>query len=284
MNDGKHFKYSIIGAIWMWLGLFAVIPILFVLIVSFLTHDPDHFFKYVPTLQNYFQLFQFIYLKVFLRSLILAAVTTFLCLIIGYPVAFLLTRLDPQIKPLLLLLVIIPFWTSSLLRTYAIVILFETNGLLNHLLLSLHLIKTPLSILYTNIAVLIGLTYNLLPFMILPIYSHLEKLDQRLLDASADLGATHWQTFYKVLLPLSVPGIMSGTMLVFLPAMTLFFIPDLLGGAKSLLLGNLIQLEFLEAQNWPKGSAVSIALTLLMLALLLFYQRLVKRKERKLLI
>ncbi len=280
MNSDRLFTRFAIGINAAWLTLFALVPIILILIVSFLKPDPNFFVLMHFSPRSYLTLINPIYLKVFARSLLLALITAGCCLCIGYPFAFILAQLKTRFKPLLLLLVIIPFWTSSLLRSYAMVILLEAHGILNSFLLRWHIISQPLHLLYTNTAVLIGLVYCLLPFMILPLYANIEKLDLRLIEAARDLGASHLQAFGKVIIPLTLPGIISGTVLVLLPAMTLFYIPDLLGGAKSLLLGNLIQMQFLYTGNWPQGSAVSIALTVLMSLLLLLYLRLIPKAQR----
>ena len=177
-----------------------------------------------------------------------------------------------------MVLIIIPFWTSALTRTYALMAIFKLKGLLNTSLLYLGIIHDPLQILFTNTAVLIGNVYNLLPFMILPLYANIEKLDPLLIDAARDLGANRFQLFTKIILPLTMPGIIAGILLVFLPAMTLFYVSTLLGDSKQLLLGNLIQNQFLSMHDWPGGSATSIVLTVLMLLLLLFYRRRFKNK------
>ena len=175
---------------------------------------------------------------------------------------------------------IIPFWTSSLVRTYATVIILRTNGVLNEWLLGLGLLDEPLELLYTPTAVLLGLVYALLPFMVLPLYAALEKLDPRLFEAARDLGAGRLRIFTEIVLPLTLPGIIAGSMLVFLPALGMFYIPDMLGGAKNLLVGNLIQDQFLSARNWPLGSAASVLLTLLMGLLLWVYYLSARRAGR----
>ena len=200
---------------------------------------------------------------------------------IGYPFAYIIAQSKPFTKNLLLLLVIVPFWTSSLIRSYAMITLLKTKGLVNSLLLSLGIIHTPLQILYTNTAVIIGLVYNLLPFMILPLFANIERLDRNLLDAARDLGANWLTAFRRVIIPMTLPGILGGCMMVFLPAMTLFYIPDLLGGAKSMLLGNLIQDQFLFSNNWPGGAAISMILTAIMAIILWVYWRNSKAKDRQ---
>lgn len=272
MNTNRRFQYFSIGLIWVWLALFACIPILLVLATSLLSHRVDSdFIQLHLTLQNYIGLLDTVYLKIFLHSFSLSGTVTLLCLLLGYPFAYILARIEEKYRGLLLLLVIIPFWTSSLIRTYAIVILLKAKGILNAFLLWLGVIHQPLQLLYTNSAVLIGLVYTLLPFMILPLYATIEKLDTRLLDAARDLGASRVRMFFRIILPLTWSGILAGCMLVFLPAMSMFYIPDLLGGAKSMLVGNLIEDQFLAAHDWPSGAAVSILLTLIMGLLLGIY-------------
>lgn len=268
-NFFKQFSLMLIGS---WLSIFALFPMLLVCVVSFLQHNDTHLVQFIWTGKNYRELFDLIYLKIFLRSLWIAGGCTILCLILGYPFAYLIARMDSKLKPVFLLLVIIPFWTSSLIRTYAMMTLLKAHGLLNQGLLSLGIIQEPLQLLYSNTAVLIGLIYNLLPFMILPLYANIEKLDISLIEAARDLGAKKITIFMRIILPLTLPGILAGTLLVFLPAMTLFYIPVLLGGAKSMLLGNLIQNQFLQTNNWPLGSAISVTLLLLMVIIYVGYQ------------
>ena len=207
----------------------------------------------------------------------MAAMTTRVCLLIGYPVAWALSKGGKQRQLILIFLLIVPFWTNSLVRTYALKLILATNGLLNSALLSIGLIDEPLQLLYTEGAVIIGLVYLLLPFMILPLYSVFEDLKQELLLASHDLGAGRLSTFIHVIVPLTLPGVLAGVMLVLLPAMGLFFVPDILGGSRNLLVGNVIKNQFLDARNWPFGAAASIVLTLTM-AFLMFAHRLSKRR------
>lgn len=266
------FQRSAIFSVLSWLFIFALIPNALVFMTSLLEPGDNEIVHLSFTLDNYWVLLSPIYGKIFIRSLYIASLCTFASLILAYPFAYFLSRCQ-QFKNLLLLFVIIPFWTSSLIRAYAIVALLKTHGLINAILLKLGLISIPLQLMYTHTAVVIGLVYNLLPFMILPLYANLEKLDHRLIDAARDLGANRLTILFKILIPLTIPGILAGCMLVFLPAMTMFFIPDLLGGSKTMLLGNLIQNQFLSARNWPVGSAVSIALTITMLFLAWLYKR-----------
>ena len=257
----KHvFRSIAISSVASWLVLFALIPAVLILTTSFLTYDTLHLVRFKLTFTNYISLLNVVYLKLFLRSVTLAAIVTFICLLIGYPFAYFITTLNPRMQQLCLILMILPFWTSSLIRTYAIIALLKTKGLINALLLQLHLIHHPLELLYSNTAVLIGMVYTLLPFMIMPIHANLEKFDRQLLEAATDLGASRLRILRKILIPLSLPGITAGIILVFLPAMTLFYIPVLLGGAKSMLLGNLIENQFLQLSNWPLGAATGVLL------------------------
>jgi len=263
-----------------WLTVFALLPALLVLFVSVLSSNSQDLYSLPFTLNNYVALIDWSYVKILLRSLFLATTASVLCLLTAYPFAYTITKASNKLKPLLLLFVIIPFWTSSLIRTYAIMAILKTKGLLNSALLWLGIIHEPLQILYTNMAVFIGFFYTLLPFMILPLYISLDKIDPTLLEAARDLGANRMQQFLHVVLPQTKAGILTGIMLTFLPAMTLFYLPNLLGGAKSMLLGNLIQSLFLSSLNWPLGAAVSIMLLIILTFFVWVYARNTRRSER----
>ncbi len=273
MKHDRAFKQLSLSIIWIWLLIFALLPFGLVTLASFMSHDDNHLINLPFTFNNYVQITNSIYLKIFKESFYIASICTAMCLILGYPFAYSIARIESRFKGLLIFLIIIPFWTSSLIRCYSMVTLLKPKGVINSILLSLGIIDKPLPLLYTDTSVMIGLVYNLLPFMVLPLLTNIERLDHRLLDAARDLGANRLTTFRKIILPLTLPGILSGCILVFLPAMTIFYIPDLLGGSKSLLLGNLIQNQFLIAGNWPVGSAISIVFTLLLAILLLIYWR-----------
>lgn len=280
MNIREPFKLVAIGALWFWLMAFALLPNLLVAVASLLTRGDNEFVAFTLTLSSYRRLLDPLYLDVLLDSLWLAAATTALCLLLGYPFAYLLTRSPVRWRPLLLLLVIVPFWTSSLVRTYAIMIVLKTQGLLNQALLGLGLIAEPLELLYTETAVILGMLYTLLPFMILPLYAALEKLDHRLIEAARDLGAGKITIFLRIAIPLTLPGIIAGSLLTFLPGLGMFYVADLLGGAKTLLVGNLIRDQFLSARDWPFGAAASVLLTLLMGLLLWGYYLSARRANR----
>lgn len=278
MGQVDPFKCFSLGIVWVWLTLFALVPFCLVLLASFLSYDENHLAQLPFTFHNYLSLYDPLYFQIFARSFLLAGVCTVFCLLLGYPFACFVSRLSAAAKGFFVLLIIIPFWTSSLIRSYALIAILKAKGLLNAFLLALGLIKTPLPILFTNTAVIIGLIYNLLPFMILPILTNIERLDIRLIDAARDLGASWLTIFWRIILPLTMPGIIAGCILVFLPAMTIFYIPDILGGAKSVLVGNLIQREFLIMHNWPAGAATSIVLTGFLALLVLFYRKIAADK------
>ncbi len=265
-------KISIYSAC-SWVFVFALLPLSMMCLLSVVTHTKPGILYYHVTGMHYHQLFQLLYLRVLFRSLLLALTCVVGCLLVAYPLALVLSTLPLYAKNTLLLLAIIPMWTSSLVRCYAMMALLKAKGLFNTLLLALGLIHQPLQILFTNTAVIIGLTYNLMPFMLLPLYSNIERLDKCLFEAARDCGASRWQILTRVLLPLTMPGILAGSVMVFLPAMTLFYIPDLLGGAKSLLLGNLIKDQFLFVGNWSLGSAIGVMLSVLMIPLLMLCWR-----------
>ncbi|MEH2920355.1 spermidine/putrescine ABC transporter permease PotB [Samsonia erythrinae] len=277
----KRFQNIIITIIVAWLVLFVFLPNLLIIGASFLTRDDTRFISLVFTLENYTRLADPLYASVLLHSLNMAVIATLCCLLLGYPFAFILARLPRKIQPLMLFLLIVPFWTNSLIRIYGLKIFLSTRGHLNEFLLWTGLIDKPLRIMYTSEAVILGLIYILLPFMVLPLYSSIEKLDKSYLEAARDLGANKWQTFIRVVIPLTMPGIIAGCLLVLLPAMGLFFVADLMGGAKNLLIGNVIKSQFLNIRDWPFGAATSICLTLIMGILLFIYYRTARLLNKK---
>lgn len=271
MKHDSGFKHFSLTVVWSWLFLFALLPFSLVVIASWLSHDANHFVSLPFTADNYRALNNLIYIHIFERSFVVAGIATIGCLLLGYPFAYSLARIQGVRKAILIMLIMIPFWTSSLIRSYALIAILKAKGILNSVLLSLGVIHQPLSILFTHEAVIIGLIYNLLPFMVLPILTNIERLDDRLIDAARDLGAHRLTVFRKIIIPLTMPGILAGCILVFLPAMTLFYISDILGGAKSILVGNLIQNQFLITQRWPLGSAMSVMLTAVLAVLIAVY-------------
>jgi spermidine/putrescine transport system permease protein len=251
-----------------WLLLFLIAPLVIVVMVSLATRGPYGKTIYDLSPANFLRAIDPLYLRAYWRTIWIATATTALCLIASYPVAYYLAlRAGQRWKRLLLVLTVIPFWTSFLIRTYAWMLLLRSEGVINSLLLHTGLIHEPLKLLYNDFAVLVGQVYGELPFMILPIYVALERLDTRLLEAAQDLGANRFWTFIKVTLPLSRPGLIAGIVLVFIPSLGAFITPDLLGGAKSIMVGNLIQNQFAQL-NQPFGSALSLLLTAAVLLLL----------------
>lgn len=277
----NKFQTVTVGIIFGWLIFFVLIPNLLVLFTSFMTKDSSNLIELSFSLDGYARLIDPLYSQVLWNSLYMAGIATIICLIIGYPFAFMIAKLPEKYRPILLFLVVLPFWTNSLIRIYGMKIFLGVKGVLNETLMSLGLIDSPIRILNTEVAVIIGLVYILLPFMILPLYSSIEKLDGRLLEAARDLGANAFQRFIKVIIPLTMPGIVAGCLLVLLPAMGMFYVADLLGGAKVLLVGNIIKSEFLVTRNWPFGAAISIALTILMALMLYVYYRANKLMNKK---
>ncbi len=252
----------------MWLAVFFIAPLVIVIVVSLAVRGPYGAIIYEFSISNFLRAFDGLYLPAYWRTVWIATLTTVLCALVSYPAAYYIALKAPQQwrRPLLVLTVI-PFWTSFLIRTYAWILLLRSEGVINSALMNLGLINEPMKLLYNDFAVLVGQVYGELPFMILPIYVALEKLDRRLLEAAQDLGANRFWTFMKVTLPLSKPGLLAGIVLVFIPSLGAFVTPDLLGGAKSIMIGNLIQNQFTQL-NQPFGSALSLILAAAVLLLL----------------
>jgi spermidine/putrescine transport system permease protein len=263
----------------VYMGALVVLPLLFVVGLSFLTRGGYGNVVYQFNLDNYTSLADPLYLRILGFSVWIALLTTAAAVLIGFPLAYYIARTKPSQRSILLFLVLIPFWTNFIIRIYAWMMILRSQGLLNSFLLNIGLIQAPLDILYTPTAVMIGMIYEFLPFMVLPIYTSLEKIEPALLEAASDLGARPWQAFLRVTLPLSVPGMMAGSILVFIPAMGMFVVPDLMGGAKTILIGNLIRNQFLSARDWPFGAAASMVLLLSTLLLTLIYTRKAGRGE-----
>lgn len=280
-HSAFNLQKMIIGLIVGWLVIFVLIPNVMIIGTSFLTRDEANLIEMTFTLDNYARLADPLYFKVLWHSFYMAIVATLLCLVIGYPFAYIVAKMPEKWRPFMLFLVIVPFWTNSLIRTYGLKIVLGTQGILNKSLLALDIIDKPIRIMYSESAVMIGLVYILLPFMILPLYSAIEKLDDTYLEAAKDLGANKLQTLLKVVLPLTMPGIIGGCLLVLLPALGMFYISDLLGGAKNLLIGNVIKSQVLNARDWPFGAATSIALTIAMAIMLYAYYRAGKLLNKK---
>jgi spermidine/putrescine transport system permease protein len=264
--------WALIAPAGLWLLLFFLLPLLLMVAYSLMPRGTYGGVETGFTMEHYIRVFDPLYLGILGRTMVVASLCTAVCLVLGYPVAWAIAR-SGRWRNLLLFLVVLPFWTSFLVRTFAMIFLLRDTGLINSLLLSLGLVREPLTLLYTPFAVLAGMVYSFLPFMVLPIYATLEKLDPALLEAASVLGARPAARFRRVVLPLSMPGVVAGCLLVFIPALGSFLPSDLLGGAKEMLIGNLIQNQFTAARHWPFGSAASTVVMTGVLAGVFLYLR-----------
>jgi spermidine/putrescine transport system permease protein len=256
-----------------WFIWFLLIPLSIVVIYSFSTKGTygGVIFRFNP--ENYIRATDWIYLRIFWNSLKLASLTSLCCLLLGYPMAFVMATSTRRVRPVLLTLVIIPFWTNFVVRAYATKVLFGEFGPINQLAMSMGLVREPFPFLNSDFSVWLGMVTNYLPFMVLPLFVSLEKFDFTLLEAARDLGASSWKVLWRILVPLTRSGIVTGLVFVFTPALGEFVIPDLLGGARTMLVGNLITEQFLKTRDWPFGSALSLLLILLVMGSLLIYLR-----------
>jgi len=271
--------------------LFFLGPMLILFIFSFL--EPgiyggvewnfyhDNYGRILGWADGEFEDFDIIYTIIFLRSLRLALITVLINLLICYPAALWISNLNPKLRNFFIFLITLPFFASLVVRLFAWMIILKPSGILNQLLISLHIIDEPILMLFTEGAVIVGMVYVLIPFMFLPLYASIEKIDLKLIEASKDLGANKFITFFKITLPLSIPGIIGGSILVFIPSLGNFIVPDLLGGAKVMMIGNLIEQSFLMGRNWPFGSALSMMLMATVVIFLLFYVRSVSKYENE---
>jgi len=279
---------SVVAAVpYLWLLLFFLIPFVIVLKISFSSsliamppYEPLLHWTGEKVLQIKLNLGNFaflvednLYWKAYLNSIWVASVSTFFCLLLGYPIAYAIARSNPSARNILMLLIVLPFWTSFLLRVYAWIGILKNNGLLNNFLIWIGAIDQPIQMLQTDFAVYVGIVYSYLPFMILPLYANLEKMDLTLLEAAADLGCKPWQGFLKVTLPLSLPGVRAGCLLVFIPAVGEFVIPSLLGDPGMLMIGKVLWTEFFNNRDWPVASAVAIVLLLFLVIPMMYFQR-----------
>jgi spermidine/putrescine transport system permease protein len=264
--------WSLLAPGGFWLLAFFLVPILIMFVYSVMPRGIYGGVEPGFTLAHYARFFDPLYLEVLQRTFLWSIACTLICLLLGYPVAYVIVR-SGRWRNLLLFLVVLPFWTSFLVRTFAMIFLMRDTGLINNWLLKAGIIDHPLTILYTPFAVMVGLVYGFLPFMILPIYASLEKLDFSLLEAAEVLGARPRARFRRVTVPLSMPGVVAGCLLVFIPALGSFLTSDLLGGAKEMMIGNLVQNQFSAARNWPFGSAASFIVMALVLAAVMLYLR-----------
>lgn len=263
-----------VGPVAILLLFLVVAPLIFVAIMSFCQTDEFYNVVYKFTASNYSKLISADYLKIYGQSLLIALITTVLCILIGYPFAYIIARTKSKKKQLFYMLVIIPFWTNSLIRIYGWRTFLGSSGWLNKLLVTLHIVGEPVDFLYKTGTTVLGMVYCFIPFMVLPLYTAIEKLDGSLLEASSDLGAKPIRTLFEVIIPLTASGIFSGCLMVFIPCLGYFFVSNILGGGNTDMIGNLIERQFKSANNWPLGAALSIILILVTLLLVKIYQKL----------
>ncbi len=268
-----------IGPMSLWTVLFFVFPFIYIILVSFCSRDQFGNIVYSFSLGAYKTLTKAVYMQVIFRTLKMAAIVTVLVTLIAYPYAYFCSRASKKIQNLLIIAVMIPFWINSLLRIYAIMNFTSKNGLINNFLMGMGIIKEPIQILYTTGAVYFGLVYSLVPMMVMPLYSCLEKIDPAVLEAGRDLGCSSGQLFRKVIFPLSIPGIMGGLVLVFVPAMFNFYIADALGGGKTIIIGNLISSQFSTAKNWPLGAALSVVVMVISTAIIMIKNKIERERS-----
>jgi spermidine/putrescine transport system permease protein len=267
------------GPVTFWMLVFVLLPLLYVVFISFMKRDEFGGILYQFTFSNYTEILQPVYLNVIWKSIKLAFLTTAICILIGYPLAYYIARKPSKLAAKLLMLVMIPFWTNTLVRLYSINLIGQPNGFLNKFLMDIGMISKPLDILYSDGIVVVGLLISMLPFAILPLYASIEKLDKAYLEASSDLGAKPAVTFWRITIPLTFPGIFASVILVFIPSLGMYYVPEALGGGKVMLIGSLIRNQFLVTKNWPFGASLSILLVLITLVMLWLYTRIAKLDE-----
>ena len=289
----KIFEKYFILTPYFWLVLFFFIPLAIIFKISISVSEwgmpPyqdlfifDNGFQFNATLENYFYILGDVYYYgSFLNSLFLALVSTMFCILIGFPISFFIATSEIKVRNILLILVVIPFWSSFLLRVYAWKIILQNNGILNLLLLKLGIISEPLQLLYNQYAVVMGIVYTYLPLMILPLYGYLNKFDLNLIDASKDLGLNRIKTFFRVILPLSIPGIIAGSLLVFIPVVGEFIIPEMLGGSDRLYYGKILWEEFFVNRNWPGASALAFSGIVVLVLPIIIFQIIYSRWSQK---
>ena len=279
MKKQKNHWWMTVAPLYLFTIVFVALPIIYLIVLSFMTRAETWGVVNDFTFDNYRKIWNPVYLNTFRESFQLAILTTICTLVIGYPFGYFMACLEKKARSMMMLLVVIPFWTSALMRMYGWIIIFRSNGLLDKLLMGLGITEDPLKLLYSYPAVLVGMVYSLLPFMILSVYSSTDKMDWSLVEASRDLGATRLQAFLTVTVKMTLPGIMSGIVLVFIPSMGLFFIADILGGGKVMLVGNLIQNQLNNGRDWPFAAALSVVLMIFTSVMIWLYRKVTKVKD-----
>ena len=272
MEKKRHISLSV-WPLYIWTVLFVALPLVYVVVISFLQRGDTWGVTDQVTIDNYVKMVDPMYGSIFLETLAMAVLTTALTFLFGYPFAYYVCKLPARLRGVVILLLMAPVWINSLCRLNGWMILLKSNGVINSLLLNLGIIDEPLKLLYNFGAVVVGMVYALAPFMILSCYNSIEKMDWSVVEAARDLGASAWKAFVTVTLPLTMPGVVAGCVLVFVPSMGLFFISDLMGGAKTVLIGNLIRTELTAARNWPFGAALSMVMLLATVGIIWVYKR-----------
>ena len=285
MNRKNNFKKNTLPAIAMagpvslWMILFVALPMLFIIYISFMSRGVFGDVVYEFSTDSYKTLLDSVYFKVIVKSIRAAFITTVLCLLAGYPFAYYITKQPKEKASKLIMLIMIPFWTNSLMRLNSWLLLFQTSGPVNSILQSTGIVDAPVGFVYTDGLVMLGMITNMLPFAVLPMYSSIEKLSKSLLEASADLGASRRETFFNITLPLTFPGIFSSIILVFIPSLGIYTVTDMLGGGKVLYIGNIIKNQFGAIRNWPLGAALSVLLIVITGLLIFIYTRFAKIED-----
>ena len=273
MKNNKIIRFIFTFPVIVYSIFLIFLPLVYIFIISFFESDSYGGMIKNFTLNNYRELFNSVYIGIFLKSFLIALITTFFCIIISYPFVLAISRKNKRIQKILITLVMVPFLTNSLIRMYGFIVLLRKYGVINQVLMNLGIIHDPLNLMYNNFGILIGMIYTLLPFMILPLYSAVSAIDKSLIEAASDLFASRFKIFCKVIFPSTIPALFNGSLMVFTPALGYFFIVDILGGGKIMILGSLIKNQFLTARNWPFGAAISVALILITFIFIYLYRK-----------
>ena len=273
MKNNKIIRFIFTFPVIVYSIFLIFLPLVYIFIISFFESDSYGGMIKNFTLNNYRELFNSVYIGIFLKSFLIALITTFFCIIISYPFVLAISRKNKRIQKILITLVMVPFLTNSLIRMYGFIVLLRKYGVINQVLMNLGIIHDPINLMYNNFGILIGMIYTLLPFMILPLYSSVSAIDNSLIEAASDLFASRFKIFCKVIFPSTIPALFNGSLMVFTPALGYFFIVDILGGGKIMILGSLIKNQFLTARNWPFGAAISVALILITFIFIYLYRK-----------
>ena len=273
MKKNNLVKWIFTFPIIVYTALLIALPIIYIAVISIFKSDSYGGMIHAITFQNYIELFDLVYLKVFIKSALIAIITTIICILISYPFVLAISHKSKKVQQILMTLVMVPFLTNSLIRMYGWIVLLRKSGVINSLLIGLNMVEEPLSLMYNTFGIIIGMVYTLLPFMILPLYSSVSTIDKSLLEASSDLGASRLNRFKNIIFPQTIPGLFNGFLMVFTPSLGYFFIVDILGGGKMMILGNLIKNQFLTARNWPFGAAISVFLIIITYLLISLYKK-----------